>query len=336
MTIRDVLLILCSVGGIQSIFLGIDFFFFFEKKNLSSKLLGGLFLALGLRVIKSTLYIFTSSVPLWFINAGFAAHYFVGPLLLLFVISLTRNKGWQWKDTFHFIPGCAIILLAPWLSIEGFWYQGGYTVLLLQSILYLAFTTFILVRQRKEITDRQLKWSIVLTVGIFIFLFTYFSNYQLRLNPYYYAPVVYAAVVYFLSFYLIKRRVLIFSSSSKYRNINLDAEQAENYKSKIIRHYESTSPYLNNEYSLTKLSEELNIPKHLLSLIFSSKIKTSFIDFTNAYRVEVAKELLVKNPNFTVSSVAFDCGFNSLSSFNQAFKKAVNTTPSRYRDKHTN
>lgn len=111
MTIRDVLLILCSVGGIQSIFLGIDFFFFFEKRSLSSKLLGGLFFALGLRVIKSTFYIFTSAVPLWFINVGFAAHYFIGPLLLLFVITLTRNRGWKWQDTIHFIPGFAIVFI---------------------------------------------------------------------------------------------------------------------------------------------------------------------------------------------------------------------------------
>lgn len=229
-----------------------------------------------------------------------------------------------------------MFLLAPWLSIENFWYQGGYTILLIQSIFYLAIATLVLFKHRKEITDRQLKSPIVLISGVFIFLFTYFSNYQLRLNPYYYAPVVYAAVVYFLSFYLIRSRALIFSSGSKYRNINLEEQQAENYKVKIIRHYENTSPFLNNEYSLTKLSEELHIPKHLLSLIFSSKIKTSFIDFTNAYRVEVAKELLVRNPNFTVSSVAYDCGFNSLSSFNQAFKKVVKTTPSRYRDKHAN
>ncbi|MEQ8926714.1 MAG: helix-turn-helix domain-containing protein [Fulvivirga sp.] len=336
MTIRDVILIVCSVGGIQSIFLGIDFLIFFDKKSISSKILGALFLMLGLRVIKSTLYIFTEAVPLWFLNVGFAAHYFVGPLLLFYILSMKNTIAWKPLNWIHFIPGGVILLAAPWLSIEGFWYQGGYTALLFQSIIYLAITLIILLNLRNSFSKLQFTWGLILTLGVLVFVFIYFSNYELRLNPYYYAPIVYSAVVYFLSFHLIKKRNSIFNTDAKYKNINLDDEQAENYKSKILVYYKAKSPYLDNEYSLSKLSEELNIPKHLLSLLFGSKLKMSFVDFTNSYRVEKAKEILKESPNFTVSSVAFDCGFNSLSSFNQAFKKFTKTTPSKYREKHTN
>ena len=38
-----------------------------------------------------------------------------------------------------------------------------------------------------------------------------------------------------------------------------------------------------------------------------------------------------KNEKYTISSIAFDIGFNSLSSFNTAFKKFEGTTPSLYR-----
>lgn len=336
MTIRDVVLVICSVGGIQSIFLGVDFLFFFDKRNISSRLLGALFLMMGLRVIKSTLYIFTEDVALWFLNVGFAAHYFVGPLLLFYVLSLKNKERWKPLNWIHFIPGLFILIGAPWLSIQGFWYHGGYTALLFQSIIYLVVTLIVLLNLRGSLSKLQFSWGLILTLGVLVFLFIYFSNYELRLNPYYYAPIVYAAVVYILSFYLIKKRNLIFNTNSKYRNINLDDEQGENYKTKILKYYTEELPYLDNEYSLSRLSEELNIPKHLLSLIFSSKLDMSFVDFTNSYRVEKAKELLVENPNFTVSSVAFDCGFNSLSSFNQAFKKFAKTTPSKYRDSHTN
>ena len=128
---------------------------------------------------------------------------------------------------------------------------------------------------------------------------------------------------------------MIFSSEQKYRNIKLNQEQADGYKSKIVSHYETEKPFLNNEYSLTKLSEDVNIPKHLLSLVFSTQIKMGFVDFTNGFRVEEAKHLLVDNPNYTISSVAFDSGFNSVSSFNQAFKKSTKITPSKYRDLHS-
>lgn len=313
-------------------FLGIDFLFFFDKKNISSKLLGGLFLVVGLRVFKSTFYIFTDDISLWFINLGFAAHYFIGPLLLLYIQSLKVDFQWRRWYVLHFLPGILTLMLSVWLTLGNFWYSGGYTVLLFHSILYLGLTLLMLFKQKRSVSAEQFIWGIILTLGLFIFLFTYFSNYELRLNPYHYAPLIYAGVVYILSFYLIKKRVLIFAVDGKYRNINIDTDQAENFRSKIMKHYEGQQPYLNNDYSLSELSMDLKIPKHLLSHIFSSQIKLSFIDFTNKYRIEQAKILLKENPNFTVSSVAFDSGFNSLSSFNQAFKKFTNNTPSKYRD----
>ena len=335
MTVRDIFLIICSVGAIQSIFLGVNFLFFYEKKNISSKLLGGLFLVVGIRVLKSTIYLFTDNVDLLLINVGFAAHYFIGPFLLLYIQSLKQNYNWSKWQWLHFIPGSLVLLTSWWLPLEDFWYSGGYSALLFHSIIYLALAVAYLLINRKTITNIQFKWGAILTLGLFIFLFTYFSNYELRLNPYHYAPLVYAAVVYTLSFYLIKKRGAIFSKEAKYRNINIDEEQAENFKSRILEHYESNHPYLNSDYTLSMLSEELKIPKHLLSHIFSSKIKLSFVDFTNRYKIEKAKSILETNPNFTVSSVAFDSGFNSLSSFNQAFKRFTNKTPSQYRSEHS-
>jgi len=46
-----------------------------------------------------------------------------------------------------------------------------------------------------------------------------------------------------------------------------------------------------------------------------------------------AKTLLVntESEKFTISSIAFDSGFNSLSSFNSAFKKFEGITPSMFR-----
>jgi AraC-like DNA-binding protein len=320
------------VGTIQSVFLGIDFLFLFNKKNASSRLIGGLFLVVGIRVLKSTLYLFTEDVHLILINLGFAAHYLIGPLLFLYIISLKPNFKWNQWNLLHIIPGLLIFLLAPWLTLSDFWYLGGYSLLLYQSLAYLITGMYIHIRNKEYITHAQFKWGLILSIGLFIFLFTYFSNYELRLNPYHYAPLVYAGVVYAISFYLIKNRSLIFSRDGKYRNVNIDTEQAKNYQLKINKHYKSQRPYLNNNYSLGRLSNEIKIPKHLLSLIFSSQFKMSFIDYTNRYRIEEAKFLLKENPNFTISSVAFDCGFNSLSSFNQAFKKFAHSTPSKFRD----
>lgn len=59
----------------------------------------------------------------------------------------------------------------------------------------------------------------------------------------------------------------------------------------------------------------------------------NFREFINYYRIEYAKNLL-RNPekkNEKISSIAFDSGFGSVTSFNIVFKKHTSTTPQLYR-----
>jgi AraC-like DNA-binding protein len=60
---------------------------------------------------------------------------------------------------------------------------------------------------------------------------------------------------------------------------------------------------------------------------------TSFSEFIMARRLDCALQML-KDPNFaarTISSIAFECGFNDISYFNRAFRRAYNATPSGIR-----
>jgi len=53
----------------------------------------------------------------------------------------------------------------------------------------------------------------------------------------------------------------------------------------------------------------------------------------NHYRVEEAKQLLLEpaKEDHKIASIAYDAGFNSLSTFNDVFKKITGTTPSQFR-----
>jgi len=120
----------------------------------------------------------------------------------------------------------------------------------------------------------------------------------------------------------------------KYKNINLSDEQIEQYQARIQKVMEEQKPFLQSDFNLSSLSDLTSIPKHLLSWYFSENLNQSFTDYTNGYRIERAKELL-KNPSFQnhkIAVIAYECGFNSLSSFNAAFKKQVNTSPSAYKN----
>jgi AraC-like DNA-binding protein len=71
----------------------------------------------------------------------------------------------------------------------------------------------------------------------------------------------------------------------------------------------------------------------VLSQVINDLLNYNFNDLINSYRVEEAKKMLKDEgmSNFTIASIAYECGFNTLSAFNVAFKKFTGLTPSQFR-----
>ena len=96
---------------------------------------------------------------------------------------------------------------------------------------------------------------------------------------------------------------------------------------------EKEKPYLDNELSLTKLAEALNITPHQLSFLLNEGFGQNFYQYVNSFRVDAAKAMLL-NPEFahlSILGLAFEAGFNSKSSFNTVFKQHTGLTPTAYK-----
>ena len=91
--------------------------------------------------------------------------------------------------------------------------------------------------------------------------------------------------------------------------------------------------YLNPQLSLNDFSQITNIPSHHITQTLNEFCKQNFHDFVNYYRVQEFKVqlFLPKNESFSLLGIAYDCGFNSKSSFNRIFKKITSQTPSEYK-----
>ena len=95
---------------------------------------------------------------------------------------------------------------------------------------------------------------------------------------------------------------------------------------------DTEKPYLNGKLSLKQVATDLEISTNYLSQVINENMDMNFFDFVNGYRVEMVKEM-IKDPstkNFTLLAIAYDCGFNSKSSFNSIFKKHTGVTPSQF------
>ena len=121
------------------------------------------------------------------------------------------------------------------------------------------------------------------------------------------------------------------SEVSKYVKSGLKDTEAEKYYLLLLGLIEKEELYLDGKLSLKDVADRLNISNNYLSQIINQKTGKNFFRFINEYRVEKAKQLLAdKAGKYTILSIAYDCGFNSKSSFNTIFKEYTGKTPSGF------
>lgn len=82
---------------------------------------------------------------------------------------------------------------------------------------------------------------------------------------------------------------------------------------------------------LSDLAQELHINANYLSRLFSEEAGIPFSDYLLHYRVDMAKQLLIKQKHWSMQRIAEECGFNSQHYFSTTFKKLTNTPPLKYR-----
>lgn len=118
-----------------------------------------------------------------------------------------------------------------------------------------------------------------------------------------------------------------------YRVAALEHRQMEQIANKLMQAMNQDKLFLEEDLSLKRLSESISVSENYISETLSQFLKTNFFHFVNGFRVELAKSLLIDTDQ-TVTNIVFEVGFNSKSTFNTAFKKSTNTTPSAYRNQN--
>jgi AraC-like DNA-binding protein len=118
----------------------------------------------------------------------------------------------------------------------------------------------------------------------------------------------------------------------KYQRSGLKKKDINKHVKQIEAHMTDAKPYLNRELTIYDLSEQLEIPRHILSEIINEHMGKNFYNLVNDYRVEEVKRRL-EDPQYkhlTILAIAYDSGFNAKSSFNTIFKEKTGSTPSEY------
>ena len=115
----------------------------------------------------------------------------------------------------------------------------------------------------------------------------------------------------------------IVQEESEGRDMAVTYQKAQEYM-------EKNRPFLRQTLSLEELARLLGTNKVYLSRTINVISGRNYCQFVNYYRIQYAKELMRKNSDSKMIEVAMASGFNSVVTFNMAFKLNEDLTPSEW------
>ncbi len=336
-------LLLGSIGVIIGLFFGL-FLVFTKLTNSKANLFLGIYLiAYSFRIGKSLFNnYFEINEILRTIFLGLLL--LVGPSLYLYSKSILNPKLRRTKQElfFQYCPYLLVLIFCFWIPNDRS--KGAHVFffsLVFHGLIYSSYTLFCIFKEGENgtftILDTQKKWLLLLSS----FTVLMFLNYLLvhyRIVPYYMShAILYSVIVVCLLVFVIRHLHILKTDTDKYAASLLNTDLSKQYMLKLMELMNTKHLYLDTELNLKKLSIAVGISAKQLSQVINQEDGLNYSAFITRYRIaEIKKRLISKKfENYTIAAIAYDCGFNSISSFNTAFKKIEGCTAVQYRQKHT-
>ncbi|NML22715.1 AraC family transcriptional regulator [Pseudoflavitalea sp. G-6-1-2] len=350
----QLILWICLVAAGQGILIGIVILRG-RQSQPAGRLLGWLITGFALAMasfvlnmtIRSTTW-YPGPVLTWAIAA------FFGPLLLMFVRGIT---GFSFRLPFHywhFIP--ALFYIAEVLM----YWIGGKQMILLTNLQMALPANFILLGyvitallHLKYYTGKVVQFNpqqnnaLVNTRKLLIF----FGLYAFSLLAFLICVIVKSTAgiyitilikvlltlaIYYLSYaklrigyqLAVREDVL---PKEKYKTTTLSIETADYILKRLKRVMQEEKLFLSPSLKLKEVADKLGTSTHHLSRVINERLALSFPDYINCCRVEAAQQLLLSDHTITIEAIGQRSGFRNKTSFNNAFRKFTQQTPSQFR-----
>jgi AraC-like DNA-binding protein len=277
--------------------------------------------------------------------------FLMGPLLFLYIRARVSMK-FRKMDLLHFIPFVFTIstIVLQYYYPADFRYLGfsayGRAAWQLISLGLYGYFAWRLIQKEKELKPLK-SFLIGLVCGEFIIVVTlavmyvYYGRFpDVRL-----LFVALTLFIYWISYKQLEHPQLFIvyeqqptlqmqvQSHAKYNHSSLKAEEAGRIASLLQQAMHQQRLYLDSDLSIDLLAQKLDVSRHHISQVLNERFQMTYSDYVNDLRLAEAKSRLqnTRYNHFTVAAIAMDSGFNSVSNFNDLFKKKFGKTPSSLR-----
>jgi len=322
-------------------------FWFFKNRQ---KELSNVYIALLLFVVSLQL---TSKVitKVWLMEHAFLFYalsyklpYLIGPVLFLYCKS-RLNIPFHKIDLLHILP----FIISSVFSFDVFgmglyiraYPDGACKLLSLFTYGYLCY----------RITDSP-TWKfirmvmiaeaiIIITLAVMVVYYGRFPDVRILFT-------VLTLLIYWITYRVVARSVpfreevntVVLQSQKhrKYAHSSLKHDEADRIEKEIQRLMAEERPFLDPSLTIDGVAAKLSTSRHNLSQVLNERLKRTWPDYLNEWRLEESRKRLSDPSNFrfTIAAIAQDSGFSSVSSFNDVFKKRFGITPSKFRNEFLN
>ena len=353
--------ILSILGAIQGILLAVLLFTRKENPKANSALaLFTLLFSLGLLERFLVPYRTNLLVALFSDMLGGTA-FLYGPLVYLYVHRLLRGDWNRRLGLWHFSIFFAYVLLIlvtipfresvqPDSKNEGL-IEGGLILLLFAQIFFYCYQTLRLVFSAAKEEERiqagvSVKWLKTILVSLtilygssFFATVLFMSGVAVNELLFIMVQVGCVALLYLLSYYALLQPQWIYAplakseNPKKYQGSALSGDDKQVLMQRILAYAEKEQPYLSPGLTIDKFADALEVNRYYVSQVINEQMGRNFSDFINWYRIEETKKLLQdpKHSHLKILAIGYAAGFNSKTTFNNAFKKWTGMSPSQYR-----
>ncbi len=201
--------------------------------------------------------------------------------------------------------------------------------------------------QKKE---RDLKWLLGILVWI-LFMIVVSMIMKIKENDFLNSvgTYLYLILTLFMVYSLLRQKEVFLNNKNEnlaleniiYPNLSFQTEKPVSrlqddellkYKSILNTLLEQEEVFTDPEINLASLADKVGISMNNLSFVINNSYNMNFYALINNYRVEKVKDMLAKKQysHLTILGIAYEAGFTSKSTFNNAFKKETGLTPSEY------
>ncbi|MBM9576891.1 AraC family transcriptional regulator [Leptospira sp. 201903070] len=352
---------LIQFGGGLGLLMGLGRYPALKEKNLRTFFVSILFISIGIVqcILSGFFYGWIFRFPTWIVLLPISIAMY-GPIEHFYTNSLLKEKfDFGWKESLHLIPLILIFLFEiPFLLktedekiniVQEVWFQNRLdpiNLLLYFSALcatgYNLFLFWIYFRNSKSAPILP-----AFRIGIFLIpfrliatLFLIYGHFSLNFTLLRTGAVLISILLIQLYIFSVgnpESLALLIQEvrKNRYERSLLIGVDMEAVQKKLNEFMEVHQLYKREDLSLKELADSLSLTGHQLSEFLNEKIRMNFPSFINQYRITEAQKILLKEPKRTILSIAYEVGFNSKSSFNQAFLRFTGITPKEFRKKRS-